>query len=232
MSEDREHRVLVRELADGVSTQAHVANSAWIALMTVALLAVLPRAPADHGDVSLPFSLGQVDQNWFQTVVFCILLVLSIAFASAHAQQVRALKLAHSTIDSLGKGLPTNGQIYLREGFDMWSKPSLIRVAPLAQSLKGKYQFFPESQNCPTWLRLASVVYYVLLKLASLIVYFGLPSWALWKAHASVSVSGGLWGALALGGFLAGLALFQVLLIDVAYSPKVLKHLWHGPDSP
>jgi hypothetical protein len=232
MVDEGQRRKLVKELADAVSTQAHVANSVWIALMTVALLAVLPPVPAKDGNASLPFNLGQVDQISFQMVVFCILLVLSIAFASAHSQQVRAQTLAHAVVDSLAKDLPADGQLYLREWFDMCRKPSLNRVAPLAQSLKGKYQFSQASRNCPTWRRLVSVVYYVFLKLASLVVYFGLPSWALWQAHGRVSVSGWQRGPLGLGGILAGVALLQVLLSDVMYSRKVLKHLWGGPDRP
>jgi len=72
---------LVQELAAAVSTQAQVVNRLWLALMTVALFGVLPRLPAKDGNVSLPFSLGEVDPKWFHSVVFSILVVLTIAFA-------------------------------------------------------------------------------------------------------------------------------------------------------
>ena len=196
-------------------------------MMTVALFAVLPRVPTNNGNVSLPFNLGEVDPTWFHAVVFSILVVLVIAFASAHAQQVRAQKLAHAVIDSLAADLESGDPIRPREWFDMWRMPSLMRVAPLAQSLRGRHQFYATKQGCSTWLRLVSIGYYGLLKLASLVVYFGLPGWALWQAHVSASLTAGvLRDILMVGGFLAGVALLQVFLSDARYAVAVLQHLW------
>jgi hypothetical protein len=65
-------------------------------------------------------------------------------------------------------------------------QPSLSRVAPLAQSLRGQHQFFSTKKQCPKWLRKASVIYYVLLKTVSMLVYFGFPAWAFLKAFTTV----------------------------------------------
>ena len=81
MSDERERRELVKELANAVSTQANVANRAWLAMMTVALFAVLPRVPAKGGNVSLPFNLGEVDPVRFHAVALSIFVVLVITFA-------------------------------------------------------------------------------------------------------------------------------------------------------
>jgi hypothetical protein len=93
------------------------------------------------------------------------------------------------------------------------------------------YQFFASNRDCPTWLRITSGVYYGLLKLASLIVYFGLPGWALWQAHRNVSLAGGPRYAFLIGGSLAAATLLQVLLSDTVYSAKVLWHLGQDPDA-
>src|ERR1700680_2883174 len=100
-----DRRAIVKELADAVSTQAQVTNRSWLGLITVSLFAVLPRVPTRDGNVPLPFSLGEVSPVWFHGIVFVILIVMAIAFASAHAQQVRAQKLAQSVVDSFGEDL-------------------------------------------------------------------------------------------------------------------------------
>jgi len=116
MSDDNNHK-LVKELATAVSTQAQVANRMWLALMTVALFAVLPHVPTKSGNLSLPFSLGEVNAMWFHRVVFAILVVLAVAFASAHAQQIRSQTLAQGSFSaSLSR---VGGHIHPREFFDM-----------------------------------------------------------------------------------------------------------------
>jgi hypothetical protein len=225
-------RKLVQELAAAVSTQAEVVNRSWLALMTVALFGVLPRIPGHDGNVSLPLNLGEVDPGWFHSVVFAILVVLTIAFAAAQAQQVRALKQAHAVIDSMVTGSKLPDDVHPRELFDMCRLPSLNRVAPLAQLLRGRYQFFVNSRDCPAWLRAASVGYYALLKLASLVVYFGLPSWALWAAYRNIPPAGRIGCFLAVGGALAAVTLLHVLVSDVWYAANILRYLWLNPDSP
>src|SRR5579872_176477 len=89
---------LAKELASAVSTQAQVANRMWLALITVSLFAVLPHVPTKDGYLFLPFGLGEVNAIWFHTVVYSILLILAIAFSSAHAQQMRAQSLAINSL--------------------------------------------------------------------------------------------------------------------------------------
>lgn len=155
VTDAREYRELVRDLAGAVSAQAQVANRSWLALTTVALFALIPQTANTAGKIALPFNLGEVAPIWFHGLVFSMLTVLAIVFASAHTQQVRAQKLTQKVIDSLGDSLGgTVGRlIHPREYFDIWRTPSLIRVAPLAQALRGKYQFFSTSHGLPNGVR-------------------------------------------------------------------------------
>lgn len=228
MSDDRNHD-LVKELASAVSTQAQFANRMWLALMTVAFFAVLPRVPASSGNLSLPFSLGEVNAMWFHLIVFSILVVLAIAFASAHAQHIRAQSLAQ---DSLSAMFSMSGHIHPREFFDMMRLPSFNRIAPLAQLLRGKYQYYKTARDCPAWLRRLTVVAYVPLKLASLAVYFSLPFWAIWHAYTNVlSVQSAYFVVLSarIGALLAGFALLAVLVAEMVSASKIVWHLWLPP---
>ena len=235
MTQESDDRGIVKELAAAVSTQAQVANRIWLALMTVVVVAVLPRvSPADGGrKVPLPLGLGDVDSVWFDVFIFALLVILTIAFASAHAQQTRAVELARRRLDSLARGWDANtkerpDEIHPRELFDMLRLPSVNRVAPLAQSSRGLYQFYATSDRCPGWLRIASAAYYGLLKLASLIVYLGVPAWALWEVHSRMTLNRTASLIAASGGILALVTLVQMFLTEGWYSLQTLRKIGAG----
>jgi len=227
VTDAKERRELVRDLAGAVSAQAQVANRSWLALITVALFALIPHTGNAAGKIALPFALGEVAPIWFHGLVFSMLAVLAIVFASAHTQQVRAQKLAHNVIDSLGDSLggAVSCLIHPREYFDIWRTPSLIRVAPLAQALQGKYQFFFTSHGLPKWRKRLTVTYYGLLKIASLIIYFLLPVLALWRAYCDASIYGVPRWLTAIGSLLAAAALALALLWDFIYAVDIWRHL-------
>lgn len=225
---ESERRSLTTDFAEAVSTQAKVANRAWLSLVTVALFAVLPRVPASDGNISLPWNIGEVSPAWFHTIAFFILAVLAIFFAAAHAQQIRAQILAQGVIEWLIHQKPSE-VVHPRELFDMLRTPSLSRVSPLAQLLRGKYQFYSSGGDCPTWLRLLSVGYYVSPKLVSYIVFFLLPVWALWRAY-TVAVFPGWWRVPFIASLLvAETSLLQVFVIDGREMIKVVRRLWAQP---
>ena len=107
--------------------------------------------------------------------------------------------------------------------------PNVIRVAPLAQLLKGKYKFFASEKGEPRWLRRMSAVYYVLLKIASFFAYFALPLYALWQAYLAVLHVAGILAriAMAAGGGVASFALIQVIVVEVRYGRRVVGIFLH-----
>jgi hypothetical protein len=154
--------------------------------------------------------------------------VLAIAFASAHAQQMRAQGLTQAALSSISTSHSANDLIHPREFYDMVRMPSLNRIAPLAQLVRGKYQYYKTSRKCPAWLRRVTVIYYAMLKLASLAVYFSLPFWGLWHAYTIVlSVRSAPVALFArVGAALAGSALLVVFVAEIIYASKIVKHLW------
>jgi hypothetical protein len=216
---------IVKELATAVSTQAQVTNRFWLTLMTVAIFALLPRvASTDAQTITLPLGLGSVTSAALNPILFTTLAVLIVAFAAAHSQQVRAQKLAQDYIDTLPVG--ADDGVHARELFDMLRQPSVTRVAPLAQSLRGKYQFIATKGNCPPLLWWSSLGYYLVLKVASTGIYFLLPGWALWSIGTRVREAQVLWAPIFwIAGVLASFALLQVTVTELLYMGRVAKHL-------
>jgi hypothetical protein len=219
----------VKELAAGVSVQTQVANRVWLALITVALVAVLPRGTNKNPDLSLPFGFGTVDSTLFYPVAFSILAVLAVAFAAAHAQVIRAGVQAQKIIDSLPKVSFAQIGMDPRGVFDMERIPSLNRVAPLAQLAIGQFSAITGHR---WWVRGLGVLYYLLLKVLSVLVYYGLPGLAVTQActnasrHELNNMAFSLFAKIALSAAL--LALVHVFLSDVRYSYGVAKRLWRS----
>lgn len=214
-----------KELTSAVSTQAQVSNRYWLGLMTVAVVSLLPVTPSNAG-VPLPFGLHSVPTASYYLVLYVMLIVLTIAFSTGHAQQVRAQILAQSFIDRLPHGYEF-GHANPRDLYDNLRLPSFNRVAPLAQLLRGKYQFYGGEAPCPRHRRIASTIYYVLLKIVSLVVYFGVPAIALchtfWKTPVTPSVYRFALGA---GGTIALFTLGQILYTDAKYSIGAIRRMW------
>lgn len=226
---------IVKELADAVSMQARVSNRMWIVTMSASLLVLLPRSVSSTSpaqDITLPFQIGAVDPAAFYPVAFAMLSVLLVAFCSAHAQQVRAQKLAQGVLDSLRGTINLPPGISMRELFDMFRMPSVTRVAPLAQLLRGKYQFHDQAPNCPTWLRIASAVFYLVLKLVAAAVYFVLPGLALWYSFVkttAVSLATWMFVLLAAMGFVAAFSLLEVIVTDLLYNYHIAVRILGKP---
>jgi hypothetical protein len=123
----------IKDLASACSTQAQVANRTWIALMTVSVIAVLPRSSSSGADFQVPLGLGTVDPAWFNVVMLALLTVLAIAFSAAYAQQFRAKRLAQMQLNKLPTVDEGNVHIHPRDFFDALLIPSVNRVAPIAQ---------------------------------------------------------------------------------------------------
>ncbi|HKV94961.1 MAG TPA: hypothetical protein VJW20_20615 [Candidatus Angelobacter sp.] len=224
--DEKDRREFVKDLAEAVSTQSEAANRTWLALITVALFALVPHT--NSRSISLPFSLGDVPQAWFHGFAFTLLWALAVAFAVVHSQQVRAQKLAQGIIDSLGSILGPTCNIHPRDYFDMCRKASLIHVASLAQSLRGKYQFYTAKGTAPTWLLVVTIIAYAGWKLIAFSIYFAVPFWALWQTHENFSAAGLLHTYNAIGTWAGSVALGQVLVLDILHAGKILTHLWRS----
>jgi succinate dehydrogenase/fumarate reductase cytochrome b subunit len=107
----------------------------------------------------------------------------------------------------------------------MQRKPSLIHIASLAQSLRGKYQFFTTAPGLPIWRKKITVLLYVLWKIIGFVIYFVFPVVALWQAHRDFAASGLLQACNLFFTWIAILALGQVLLLDFLYAITIFKQL-------
>jgi hypothetical protein len=228
MADDR--GTLVKELASAASTQTQVSNRSWLALIAVSVIAVLPRVQGS--EFTLPLGLGPVSASWFHFVMFSLLVVLSIAFAAAHAQQVRAQRLANYALTELGDQPLNELKIHPRDLFDALRIPSVNRIAPIAQLLQGMDAFYGSETRPPNWRRRTSVVYYLALKTASWLVYFGFPLLALWLSFSRIPWQDWRYWGLFLAGAVATVPVVHVFVVDAAYVIQVSHIIGSADDSP
>jgi hypothetical protein len=217
MPDDRAN--LVKELATATSTQTQVSNRSWLALITVSVLAVLPES--QNPETPLPLGLGNVSTTWFHFVMFSLLVVLSIAFAAAHAQQVRAQRLSNFALDGLGEQPLSELRVHPRDLFDILRVPSVNRLAPIAQLFQGMDAFYGSGKRPPRWRKTLSIFYYLALKVASWLVYFGFPVVALWFSFDHIPWRDWRYWALVVAGAIATLPILHVFLVDVVYVAQV-----------
>lgn len=225
----------IKELAEAASTQSKFSNWLWLALVFISLVVLIPRPDGQPGTtlIELPFGLGQVEPQVFHFVALFMLSVVLVAFCQAHAQEVRARYLAYRVLDQMTPGSGVIEGIHPQDLFDALVTPSLSRVAPLAQLARGKYQFYPESPNCPTYLRVLTTALYAFLKVLATIAYLLLPGAALlltlWRFLEDPPAAPSFPSWLRWFGFLyaAGgiLSLIVVLLADVKYIVTVIKKI-------
>lgn len=216
-----ERVAVLKDLAEACSIQAKIENRIWLGAIAAAFVVLLPhqQAAVPGGDAvaQLPFGLGEAPAPVIYPLAFAILAIFVVALAAAHAQHVRADKLAHELIDHMSDdsaSLP--GGVRPRDFFDLLREPSLTRVAPLAQWLRGRWQFEAERAPCPLWRRIASTGLYVALKLVVLLVLFATPGVALHLGYQQVIASGISRGWLWLLGAAGIIAAISLLLVTVA----------------
>ena len=219
MTDDR--ATLIKELARAASVQTQVSNRSWLALISVFVVALLPRTQV--AEFTLPFGLGPVSATWFHFVMFSLLVVLGIAFAAAQAQQVRAQLLANYALRELGEQPLSELHVHPRDLFDVLRVPSVNRLAPIAQLFQGREAFHSSEKRPPLWRRRVSVVYYLALKSASWLVYFGFPVLALWVSFLRIPWPDWRRWVLLSAGIIATLPVLQVFVVDIAYVLHVSK---------
>jgi len=208
-----------------------MSNLMWIGAIVAAFVVLLPQVPPEGGTpatAELPFSLGSGPAPVVYPLAFAILAILIVALAAAHTQHIRADKLAHSVIDTMNRILLVDGiELLPRDLFDMLRQPSLTRVAPLAQWVRGRWQFEGETTPCPLWRRVMSIGLYVVLKVVVLLVLFAAPGVALFVGYGQVRASGigQSWiGLLAAVGLIAGGSLVLVTVADIwGMLPRIRK---------
>lgn len=227
---------IIKDLAEAASNQIKIGNRIWISLIVLSIFVILPRQFIPGTRMySLPLGLPDVEYIYFYFVSILLLSVFIIAFCQAHAQSLRALKLAHRVINKIRDNKLANDTIYPRDFFDMLIIPSFSRVAPLALLMKGKYQFFPERDECPIFLCGLPTLYYIILAILSIIVYYWVPAIALAIAltrYFENPKSEGLffWSKILiiLLTFITFLVLLQTIIFTIKHIIKVVKIINKG----
>jgi hypothetical protein len=126
-------------------------------------------------------------------------------------------------VSKLPRIVESSIELHPRDLYDVLRTPSVNRVAPIAQlfrNLDDSYSF-PPSTGIPR--RLGAAIYYVLLKLASWLVFFGFPIIALWNSFSKIGPTGPLFWLLVWLGVIATVPMLHVWLVDAYGAVSVIK---------
>ena len=232
MSDDRSSSVpdIFRQLSEGCSTQVKVATKYWLALAIASTFAVMP-TPKD-GQLALPLFSITVSMGDFYPFVFLLISVLVLGYGSANCQAIRTRRLIQRYIDNSSEKFFSNGEIHLQDLFDSIVSPSINRVAPLAQILQGKDQFYSRTASRPTCKSILLAAYFAVLRLAGLLAIEIFPAYALIVSARKGSLffsdvtplNVPIYFFWFFGG-LAFLILIETLYFDISYSIRSLKRI-------
>ena len=207
---------IVRDLADGCSTQARVANRTWLGVIAVSVVlllgtsaAALPGCP----QVAHVPLLGEIPTAQLVPIAFAMLSILVIALAAAHAEHVRADALAHEAISKLEAD---NNGPDPRSLLDILRVPGFTRVAPIALWVRGGWKQKSKRRWVRTSRRITGGLLYLLLKALVVVVLFAIPGIALWESYQRVRASSLSHLTTLVLGALMWIALLSLVLIGLA----------------
>lgn len=234
---------LLKELAKGYSVQSKISNTYWLSLIVISVISITTISNTSHvgtvenltNKLDLPFGLGKIEPEIFPLISGIMISVLSVVFASVFLQAQRTRKLVQILIESISKEDIFIHNIHLQDLFDSIIEPTLNRVAPISQSILGVNQFFnvenkEKKQN--KFYRILAIVLYVFLKIAAILIFFGLPLYSLFVTAKYIYKKGAInnWEIntyLFYFFILISLIIFLILIyLDMRYLVTVFKKIW------
>lgn len=180
---------VIKDLSEGYSTQSETANRFWVLLIVASVVTFTGRPEKDSGLIELPFTLGKVDIIDFYSIMIILICVLSIAFSSAMIQAIRGRELIQKVINGMSNSELMVQGVHVQDIVDASLKPTFNRVAPLAQYLRGKNQFFggKPSGKSKFWTGL----FYAILKVTTFIFIYLIPAYSVCKGWSALNSATG-----------------------------------------
>ena len=183
--------------------------------------------------IEIPIISVKVPENIFYPFALGLISVIIIAYSSANCQWNRT-RILIQTIIEFKKQKKQNYIIpkvlHIHDYFDSMMVPVINRVAPIAQILRGKYQFKPKSKDCPCVLICFSTLVYLIYKLITYCIIYIFPLIALIYSWANIDMKilpNKLWLYLTIFfkimSISAALVLMLVIYQDFEYTKRALK---------
>jgi hypothetical protein len=223
---------LIKDLAEGHSTQNKLAYRMWTTTAIVSIIAIMPYSEGTNA-IKIPLINEGVSPQDFYPFTAILISILFISFSTLHAQVIRSRMLLQRAIDAMKNKYLETDNIHIQDALDCILTSNINRVAPLSQLFQGKYQFFPEANKRPKWVRKSTFLYYLVMKSMTLFVVYGLPGVALFRSISKGNLfwasqtSWGLFNFLFYPFFIvAFLSFLQLAYSDIKYMFIVFKRLY------
>jgi hypothetical protein len=217
----------LQKLIDGCSTYVKISIQFWIPLAFFSVVTLAPSIDKE-GKFNMPLGFGAFDKQNFYLFSFLISGTFIIGFGSAFAQAMRARKLVQRVVETLKYKMVFNGNVYLEDVVDTLLYPALNRVAPLVQVLHGKKQFFPEAKDVSMAKNWLAGIYYILLKVLSVLILYAFPAESLIVAYRSFITSAHSITLIVLidvMGLFSVISLVTLCFLDVKYAVGAFKRI-------
>lgn len=225
MNNDGEFPDLLKLLSDGYSLQNKIATGFWIFMATFSVFVFLPHSPND----TINILFFNINYESFYPFSYIVLSLVIICYGSITAQSIRSRNLIQKLIDKHKNKYIDS--IHIQDAFDSIIFSTLYRVSPLAQILQGREeQFYPKSKNSPIIIRAFAALYFIILKLLTIIFMEILPGYALIYSFnkgkiinlkaSSLQIPNLL---LILCGVVSIIVIYELIVLNIAFCFRVIK---------
>lgn len=218
MTISSEKFTLLKDLCEGNSLQAKVANRVWLVLLLISVNALFANKD-DNGRFPLLFGLNSVTSENFYLFNFFAVSLLSISFCSAHCQTI----LSRLLIEKFLKD-EENDQYFgikIRDYVDSIINPTFHRVGPIFRGL-------PPSK----FLNLVLIILYIFLKILTLILFYCIPYFLIITFGSEINSMNSISNLFAWAVYIVWLASFisiaRTITLDIVSIINVIKSFWRA----
>ncbi len=183
--------------------------------------------------IKIPIIGVKIPRNIFYPFALGLISVIMIAYGSANCQWNRTRILIQKIIKfkkERKESYIIPEVLHIHDYFDSMLLPIINRVAPVAQILRGKYQFYPKSKECPCCLICLSLLVYFILKLITFCIVYIFPFIALVYSWININpaiLPNDLWRYLTIFFKIISIVAISVLILviylDLKYTKRALK---------
>lgn len=203
----------VKDFSDAFSHHAKSSNRLYLALIVSSSVIIFPHLDSSRRIASLPFSLGDVEIEWFYIIGIFIINIITLGYCQSYIMQYQIAR------DNFSENIDPIDDVRFRDEMtklsDCMRSSTFTRVYPFVKLLSDS------GMQCKPILQ----VYYLFLKFISITIIIGIPSFVIFVVARHIYISNlfkyGLYFIIIIL-IPSIVSLMQVLICELKYMRRVL----------